>query len=180
MNGRHVAFLRGIGPAKKAPGDELRRCLAAAGFIDIVPVLSTGNVMFSAPGRRRKPEDIAIEAIPEAHFGYPISVVLRGADEIEAMIARDPFRHVDPAKETRFVCMMRRFGPRRGTVGDPPKDAGLRIIERSGNDLFLALRIGETGAAAMRFVERQFEQPLTTRNWSTMEKIAERLQEFGA
>ena len=46
----HVAFLRGVGGPKPAPGEALKACLGAAGFDRVRPVMATGNVIFGLAG----------------------------------------------------------------------------------------------------------------------------------
>ena len=45
---RYAAFLRGVSPTT-ASMPELRQSLEAAGFTDVRTVLSSGNVVFTAP-----------------------------------------------------------------------------------------------------------------------------------
>ena len=164
-----VAFLRGIGPARKAPGDALRRCLGEAGYETVVPVLASGNVIFGPSRARPRPD--AIEAILAAHFGYAIPVVLRSAADIAAMIAADPFAGIDLQRQTRFVSMLAADAP--DLSFEPPPDAGFAVIERRKRDLFVT-RDNEKGSTVdmMAALDRVYRKKVTTRNWNTIERIA--------
>ncbi|HET7716614.1 MAG TPA: DUF1697 domain-containing protein [Bauldia sp.] len=99
----HVAFLRGVGWPKPAPGDALKACLGAAGCDRIRPVMATGNVIFGLGRRRKPPGEAAISTVIEDHFDYPLPAVLRTAAEVKKMVGDDPFRGVDQKRLTRFV-----------------------------------------------------------------------------
>ena len=66
----HIAFLRGVGWPRPANGDELKVCFGAAGFDRVRPVLATGNVIFSLGRKRKPPQEPALSALIENHFGY--------------------------------------------------------------------------------------------------------------
>jgi uncharacterized protein (DUF1697 family) len=169
----HVAFLRGVGGPKPAPGAELRQCFGAAGYDPVIPVLGTGNVIFGCKGGA-KPKAADLSALLEKHFGFPLPVILRSAADIAAMFAADSFRGIDPASEVRFVSMLGENAKPVEGLPDPPADTGFRLLKRIGNNLFLARHnAGEGTPAMMAHIERVFGKTnVTTRNWNTMEKIA--------
>ncbi|HET7716612.1 MAG TPA: DUF1697 domain-containing protein [Bauldia sp.] len=166
----HVAFLRGIGPARKAPGEELRRSLGAAGFDPVVPVLASGNVVIGVKGKAPTPS--AIEKILRDHFGYDIPVILRSEAEIEAMFERDPFAGIDPATHTRFVTMLAADNPKpAATTAKPPP--GFEWRGAYANNVFFVHEEGKGKTTEMMaWLDRTFGKAITTRNWNTMEKIA--------
>jgi uncharacterized protein (DUF1697 family) len=169
----HVAFLRGAGGPKPAPGDALKACLDAAGYDRIRPVMATGNVIFG-PGRKRKPpEEGSISALIADHFGYPLPAILRPADAVAAMVADDPFHGVDQKRLTRFVALLAADAPPVSAYPDPPRGAGYRLIDRRDRDLLFVIDrdVVRTPDLMVR-LERAFDKRLTTRNWSTMEKVA--------
>ena len=173
MVARHVAFLRGVGPARKAPGEALRRCLGAAGYDQVTPVLATGNVVFGLGRKRKPPTPAAVEKILLDHFGYAIPAILRSEAEIAAMFDRDPFAKVDIATHTRFVTMLATDDA--GRAGSEPKKvpAGFTWLGTVGNNLFFMHenQVGKT-TGMMAWLDRAFAKGNTTRNWNTMEKVA--------
>lgn len=169
----HVAFLRGVGGPKPAPGEALKACLGAAGFDRVRPVMATGNVIFGLGRKRKPPSEADISAIIEAQFGYPLPAILRTGDAVAAMVADDPFGKVDPEKFTRFVALLAADAPEVGAYPEPERDAGYRLVERRDRDLlFLIDRAAIRTPDLMLKLERAFRKRLTTRNWSTMERVA--------
>ncbi len=173
----HVAFLRGVGWPKPARGDDLKACLGAAGYDRVRPVMATGNVIFG-PGRKRKrPEEGAISALIAEHFGYTLPAILRPADAVAKMVADDPFAGVDQKRLTRFVALLAADAPPVSAFGDPPRGAGYRLIDRRDRDLLFVIdREVVKTPDLMAKLERAFDKRLTTRNWSTMEKVAAALR----
>src|SRR5215468_9837633 len=100
---RYVALLRGVGPlVAKMP--ELKRAFEKAGFTEVRTVLGSGNVVFSA----REASDAALErkaeAAMQAHLGRTFLTIIRSVDELQELLAADPFaRYRCPAGAKRVV-----------------------------------------------------------------------------
>lgn len=169
----HVAFLRGVGGPKPAPGDALKACLGAAGYDRIRAVMATGNVIFGLGRKRRPLAEDAISALIAEHFGYPLPAILRPADAVAAMVADDPFHGVDQTRLTRFVALLAADAPQAKAFPEPARDAGYRLIDRRDRELLFVIdRDVVKTPDLMAKLERAFDKRLTTRNWSTMEKVA--------
>ncbi len=168
----HVAFLRGIGPAKKAPGADLCACFGAVGYDPVVPVLATGNVVFGLARNRKAPMPDAIETMLGKHFGYSIPAILRSGMEIGEMFAAAPFADVDASKYHRFVTLTR-DGRLPKELPKPPPGSDFQIIGRLKGNVFVIRDNRAVGTPQMMaFLERSLGGTVTTRNWNTMEKIA--------
>ncbi len=169
----HVAFLRGVGGPRPAPGDALRRCFAAAGYDRIIPVIATGNVVFGLGRKRKPPEAGAIGAMLERAFGYPLPAILRGGADVAAMVDGDPFRGIDTARLVRFVAMLADGAPPADALPVPAAAAGYELVERRDRDLFFVIdRDRIRTPDVMAVLDRTFRRAVTTRNWSTIEKVA--------
>ncbi len=90
---RWIAFLRGINLGKRrVKSPELVAHFEAIGLEDVATFRASGNVVFAVPAG----EDEAslrgrIEAELEARLGYDVAAFLRGAAEVAAIAAREPF-----------------------------------------------------------------------------------------
>jgi uncharacterized protein (DUF1697 family) len=138
--------------------------------------LASGNVVFAVDAKAKAPTVPSLEAMQKAHFGYAIPVILRSAAEIAAMFGSDPFRGVDPKRETCFVTMLA-DGIARPRTLPWPAGAGFRFVGKQANNLFL-VRPAELAATPemMTFLDKAFGPAITTRNWNTMERIAAALE----
>jgi uncharacterized protein (DUF1697 family) len=97
---RYAAFLRGVnlGGKRKTPSAALREAFEGAGFEDVATFRASGNVVFSAAGRRSaaKLTNEAEAALLEA-FGFEVVVFLRTEAECGAIAGHQPF----PAKDVK-------------------------------------------------------------------------------
>lgn len=88
---RHVALLRGInvGGRNRVPMADLRAVFTEAGFEDVTTYIASGNVLFSTATRAAARED-EIEAALERRFRLPLTVVVRSAKQLVAVVDEAP------------------------------------------------------------------------------------------
>ena len=170
MRSYHVAFLRGVGGPKPAPGEALKACLSAAGYDHVRPVMATGNVIFGLGRKRKPPAEDATSALIDDHFGYPLPAILRTAAAVATMVADNPFAGTDQKRPTRLVALLAADAPPAKAFPDPPRGAGHRLLDRRDRELLFVIdREVIKTPDLMAKLERALKR-LTTRNWSTMEK----------
>lgn len=88
----HVAFLRGMNlGGRRIKNEELRAEFEALGFADVACFRASGNVVFSAKGGSEAKLTGEIEAGLGEALGYEVPVFLRGAAELSALAAHEPF-----------------------------------------------------------------------------------------
>jgi uncharacterized protein (DUF1697 family) len=91
---RYAAFLRAVnlGETRKAPADRLRAAFEAAGMEDVSTFRTSGNVIFTSPGRDG--EAALVEAIENGlreELGFQVPVYLRTDDRVKKIAAKEPF-----------------------------------------------------------------------------------------
>jgi uncharacterized protein (DUF1697 family) len=87
----HVAFLRGMNlGGRRIKNEELRAEFEALGFSDVSCFRASGNAVFSAKGIEAKLTGEIEAGLGEA-LGYEVPVFLRGAAELQAVVAHKPF-----------------------------------------------------------------------------------------
>ena len=102
---RYAAFLRGVNLGKRTvKSAELKHAFEQLGFTDVKTLLASGNVLFDA--RPAKSLQQKIELGLEAAFGFRIGVVLRSRDELEAMVASDPFDGLTESIASKLHVML--------------------------------------------------------------------------
>src|SRR3989442_9747914 len=82
--------LRGVSPMK-AKMPELKKCFEAAGFTDVKTLLSSGNVVFSAPASSEASLERKIETAMKEQLGRTFLTILLPVDELRAILAADPY-----------------------------------------------------------------------------------------
>lgn len=169
---RYVALLRGInvGGNKKVPMGDLKKAFEDAGFTDIVTILNTGNVVFSAA---KKAVEKDVQTLLEENFSFTIPFIIVPFETIEKLIAADPFKKVTVTKETRLYIT---FLPGKPTsklkLPYKSEDDSFRIMTLIDEALVSVLDLSKTGTVdVMNIIEKEYGKNVTTRNWNTVLKI---------
>src|SRR5205814_6861573 len=110
---RYAAFLRGVMPMNaKMPA--LRAAFENAGFAEVKTVLSSGNVVFSAPAAPEAALERRAEAAMEAHLGRRFLTIVRPIDALNQMLASDPYAAFRLKPGAKRIVTFLRGNPRAG------------------------------------------------------------------
>lgn len=171
---RYAAFLRGVYPNNPALAD-LRRCFEEAGFGDVSTVISSGNVVFAAPGRATAAtlEKRAEKAMAQ-RLDRPLVAVVRSIAELRGLLDRDPYGafRLKPGSK-RVVTFLRNPGPVPLQLPIAERD-GARILAATEGEVFSAYVPGPKGGAFMQVIEDALGKAVTTRTWETVAKVVAR------
>jgi uncharacterized protein (DUF1697 family) len=174
---RYIALLRGInvGGSKKIEMAALRTLLASLGFENVKTLLASGNAAWDAESDDMTGMRAAIEQGIEATFGFSASVIVRPREQVERLVASDPFKDVEVTEDTRLYV----------TFLPTPTNSQLKIPYHVPAPDFTILSVTDTAVCsvltlsptsrtvdAMSILERQFGKNITTRNWNTVVKLA--------
>ena len=173
----YVALLRGInvGGHHKIKMDELKECLSALGFTEVQSLLASGNLLFQSPSTDQVKLTKIIETTLEEKFGYPIGVLLRSSEDIQALVDRDPYKTVELTPQTQFyISFLKEIPTTDFTAPYISPDGDFQIIEVTDREIISVLEVREPGKTpqAMNTLEKEFGRSITTRNWNTVKKIA--------
>lgn len=85
----YVAFLRAInlGPTRKFPKADIVAATEAAGGVDVLTHINTGNVRLTCPLRSRAKVEAALETAYEAHTGFAVPTIVFTRAELAAIAA---------------------------------------------------------------------------------------------
>ena len=172
---RYVAFLRGVnvGGKNRLPMADLRGIFTAAGCAAVQTYIQSGNVVFEAE------QDLA-ERVPEIvtrairrQFGYKTAVVMRSSEELQRVVASNPF---DTSGDPRFLHVaflgdapgaeaVSRLDPQRS----PPDAFAVR-----GRNVYLHYPNGVARSKLTNeYLAAQLQTASTMRNWRTVLKLLE-------
>ncbi|HVF20836.1 MAG TPA: DUF1697 domain-containing protein [Mycobacteriales bacterium] len=162
---RYVALLRGInvgGHAKVAMAD-LRTVFESLGFDDVATYIQSGNVVFGSAA----PVDVrAVEQRIADDLGVTPDVLLRTAEEIDAVVRGNPFADTDGLHVTFLADTP--TGTVEAPAGQPDE---LAVVGREAYvrcpDGYGRTKLNNT------FLEKRLGVPATTRNWKTVVTLAE-------
>jgi len=167
---RYAAFLRGVSPMNAAM-PELKRAFEDAGFTDVVTVLSSGNLVFSA----RRAADAALQRAAETamaeRLGRGFLTVVRPVDALQALIEDDPYRAFRLAPGSKRIVTFLRDTPRPAPAL-PLEQHGARLLLLRGREVFGAYVRTPRGPVFMALIEKTLGKEVTTRTWDTVAKVA--------
>lgn len=129
---RYVAFLRGMNlGGRRITNEELKRHVAGLGFEDVATFRASGNVVLAAD----EAEDAVAARLEEglaAALGYEVPVFLRSREEVQEIVAREPFTAAELAASAgkHQIGLLRRR---------PSAAARRRVLALSGGDDRLAV-----------------------------------------
>ena len=172
---RYVALLRGVnvGGKNKLPMADLRDILAEAGCAAVETYIQSGNVVFRAA------LDLA-EQVPEIvtrcihrRFGYETAVVVRSREEMQQVVASNPFDtsgdprflHVAFLENTPGADAVSRLDPERS----PPDAFAVR-----GRNVYLHYPNGVARSKLTNeYLAARLQTVSTMRSWRTVLKLLE-------
>jgi uncharacterized protein (DUF1697 family) len=150
---------------------ELKRCFEEAGFTEVKPVLSSGNILFSAGRANVASLQRKAELAMTKRLGRTFMTIVRPIDALRAFLADDPYAKFRlPQASKRIVTFLR--NPREPKMSLPITQKGARILHMKGGEVFSAYVPGPRGPVFMTLLEKTFGKEITTRTWDTVKKVA--------
>jgi uncharacterized protein (DUF1697 family) len=176
---KYVAFLRGInvGGHHKVPMADLRKELEKFDLENVVTLLNSGNVIFNSIADNPKSIENMISRNLEKAFGFPIPTIIRNSRTIYQLVDDSPFKDVRITKDIRlYVSFLRKSTQTDLELPWASSDNSFKIIEKRDNAILSVLDLSVSKTPhAMKVVEKYFGTDITTRNWKTIERIANKL-----
>jgi uncharacterized protein (DUF1697 family) len=178
---RYAALLRGIGPSDPNTRNErLREVFTRLGFEDVGSVLSSGNIVFSAP-RTEDPavlEDTIQDGLQD-HLGIPGGTIVRSRAQLHELFTTDVFAGLQHGKATYLTATFLKHQP--SVKLDPlpqPPDQAMRLLGYNAPARAVLASTDTTGVRTpdfMSWLEATFGKDITTRTWLTVERILKKL-----
>ena len=173
---RQVAFLRAVNVAGHARVTmaELRAGFAAAGCRNVATLIQSGNVLFDWDPAQRTHVLARLRASLAPLIGEP-QIALRSLRQLQALVRRAPFAAVEDEPGIKLYVVFL-LTPRPAAAPLPLIDARERLeaLGMTRHEVFVASRRKADGFYGFpnSFVEKAFKVAATSRNWSTVRKIA--------
>jgi uncharacterized protein (DUF1697 family) len=167
---RYAAFLRGVSPSN-AKMPELKKAFESAGFREVSTLLSSGNLVFTAPTASEASLQRKAEAAMTKQLGRSFLTIIRSVDSLREMLATDPYKTFRlPANAKRIVTFLRERPPSKLEL--PEEVHGARILVVEGSEAFSAYTPTPKGPVFMTLLLKTFGEEQTTRTWLTVTKVA--------
>jgi len=151
---------------------DLKALCEKAGFGNVVTLLQSGNVVFTARGSDTAVAKKLADAIEKSH-GFRPMIAVRTADEIEAAMQANPFRAEETSDPGHLLIAF--------MADDPKEGAATRLgvvkvnrerLKLSGRELYIHYADGAgTSKVTNAVLERALGVQSTARNWNTVGKL---------
>ena len=174
MMPRQVAFLRGINLAKRrrVAMADLRTLLGEAGYDGVRTHLQSGNVVLSSPLSPRKLE-AQLERQLAAGLGMDVQVLVRTRAELAKVVALDPLGKVATNPSRYLVSFLSKKLPAK--LERELEAAGVVV---RGRELYAWHPDGvQRSPLAKLLDDKKLGVVSTARNWNTVTKLLELLDE---
>ena len=173
----YVAFLRAInvGGHAAVKMTDVRDAFVAAGCKNVTTVIQSGNVIFEAAASGRAALARRICQQLEPLIGKDPGVFIRTKDDLAALVAADRFKKFAREDNVKLYVAFLAGKPTRAPRLPLRDDKEhLELFATSSNDAFIVSRRKPKGFYGFpnAFVEKAFGVKATSRNWSTVQKIA--------
>lgn len=172
----YVALIRGIGPGDPRKSNEsLRGVLEELGFTDVKSVISSGNVVFSAPDGSDADElGKRIEAAWPELRGFKATTIVRSREQLERVVAAFPFGDLPHGKESYQLVTF--FKRPVAASAEPLDGMGLRVLGTAEGALCTVSDTTVTGTPdAMKWIEGQYGKEWTSRTPLTLARILKKM-----
>jgi uncharacterized protein (DUF1697 family) len=172
----YVSLLRGInvGGNTKVPMADLKKTLNELGFTDVKTLLNSGNVVFESQGKNIHAIKDKVEQNLKQRFGFPITVIIRTAEELKLLVEDDPFKNIVVSPRTRlYVSFLSDISNSSLKIPYKSAENTLEIVRATSSEVCSVIVISEKLGTIdlMKFMEKEFGKNITTRNWNTVKKI---------
>lgn len=164
---RQTALLRGVNLGKrKVIMSELREVCEGAGFTNVRTLIASGNLVLDAKEKGAKLE-AKLEKLIAAELGLKTDVFVRDADQLDAIIAANPFKAFTKANATFMVVNFMRGPATKAELEAVAKTALTGEEVAQGKDcLYIKFPNGQ-GPSKLKLPKLG-----TARNWNTVTKLA--------
>src|SRR5947199_926052 len=136
----YIALLRAInvGGRKLVPMSDLRDLLGALGFAGAKSLLQSGNLLFQSARRSGATLERLLETETEKRLGVSVDYFVRTAEELQTIIARNPFPNEAERDPSHLVVMFLKDAPDAKDVKAlQAAIQGPEIVRADGKQLYL-------------------------------------------
>ena len=166
---RYAAVLRGVMPTNaKMPA--LKAAFESAGFTDVKTILGSGNVLFTARTASETSLEQKAEAAMTKQMGRSFPTIVRSVEDLQAIVAADPYAKFPPAPGAKRVVTFLRAAPKAKLVLPVELD-GARVLCVRGREVYSDYVPTPKGPVFMTLIEKTLGKDVTTRTWDTVVKL---------
>lgn len=178
---KYAAMIRGVGPGNpNMHGHKLKWAFENLGFINVHPVISSGNVVFESNITDSTKLEVAIEEALPHLLNFNRSVFVRSQSDLQALVDADPFPGIEQGPKHYVTVTFLKNEPE--SMPDLPyKPVGKEFEILGLYDRAVTATLDQTSEKTpnmMVWLEKQFgKENITTRTWKTVNRLLTKLND---
>ncbi len=182
ITNKKIAILRGInvGGKRKILMADLKQLFKKMGLNPVKTYIQSGNVIFHSKAHETV-DQLAkkIEDAVAAKYGFFVPVIVLTAKELEVCIEKNPYFQEDDVDINRLHLTMLKKEPTHEDIASSASlQSGPDKFTINGKNVFIYCADKyHKSKLTNRFFENKLKVPATTRNWKTVLKLAELVQQ---
>ena len=159
----------------------LKELVQGLAFEEVRTLLNSGNLVFEAGARKAAGIEKLLEGEIAKRFGVTVDVMVRGAGELAAVIAANPFSKAAKEDPSHLVVMFFKTAPAAGAVRSLVDSVkGRELLSARGREVYVHYPDGiGTSKLTNTVIEKTLGLRGTARNWNTLQKLAAILRAEG-
>jgi uncharacterized protein (DUF1697 family) len=171
---RYVALMRGFGPGDpNMRGEKLRGFFSGLGFTNAHPIISSGNVIFDSDVKDPKKLEDKIEKALPSLLGFSRAVIIRSQPQLEALVAKDPYKGVEHSRESNQLVTFFKAKPK--SLDSRPDFYGVDGVNA------LCSTVDATATKTPDFMTKLDKEygkdQITSRTYKTVQRILAKLEQ---
>ncbi|MGL1885463.1 MAG: DUF1697 domain-containing protein [Reichenbachiella sp.] len=172
---KYIALLRGINVSgqKKIKMAELKEALTTQGLGDVQTYIQSGNIVFES-ALTEADAAVLIQKCILDEFGFEVPTLVLRQDALPPIIADNPFVSKEEETKKLYFCFLKVEPTMEGIQTLAAADTKGDEYYLIGQMLYLCYHSG-AGKTKMdnNFLEKKLKVSATSRNWNTVNKLAE-------
>jgi uncharacterized protein (DUF1697 family) len=148
---------------------DLRELLTDLGYTDVRTVLASGNAIFTGPKAKAREK---LERALKERFEMDIDVVVRTMDELQAVIAADPYGDAIDNPTRYFVVFLDGAPAKQALEALSEQDFEPDSFKAGRQELYVWCPEGMQNSKLMKALGKPgLASTATVRNWATVNKL---------
>jgi len=170
---RFIALIRGInvGRAKRVAMADLRELVEELGYRNVLTVLNSGNVVFTATGDSAVHPASRIEVALSTKLGVSAKVIVITAEELATVVENNVLGEVASDPSRLLVAFLSDLKDRTLLESLPDEDWKPESLALGSGVAYLWCPDGVLASRVAKALNRVLGDRTTTRNWATVLKI---------
>ena len=174
-----MALLRGIGPTNpNMRNEKLRGVFEDLGFDNVRTVITTGNVLFDSPSAAMRTFETRVEEALPKQLGFSSTTIIRSKKQLQDLLDSAALKRQVRSGNTNLDITFFKTKPReKPPLPYRPRDADYTILALGDRAVCSVGDPTSSTSDYMRWIEKRFGKEITTRTYTTVERILKRLSE---